>query len=384
MKLYFKCFLGLFTLCISLPLIILAKNGESGLQQMIAAESSSANSNLSKQSGDYLNCQAPENRPHNSWSNWARRTEVFFRTNESPILPTKSQWTPEWALRTIQPLYQEKNYRNTYFVQAQGAELHHTQYYNIGVGYRYLTRREQWLLGANFFYDVAHRHVDQRIGIGLEAFYRNVSFRANYYQPITGSTKISSQCSFRKTEAALAGVDAEAEVPVPFFPWVRFYLSGYYWKESQYKAIKGGRGGFRFNLTSFLTMEAGRSVNNQEDRNGNYLQVSLSFGNPPEIEYNMLKNTYTKNAFPNRCLPRHTLEKVRRQDPILTETRKEDRSCAAARSGGGGRGPNPPVCRTCASVECGIINDGCGHVINCGLANCPAGRPNCVNNICVP
>ncbi len=339
-------------------------------------------------SSDYTNCQAPENRPDNNWSNWARRTDVFWRTEQ--------RTTPAWSLQTIQPFYQTaQTYRNTWFGQAQFTRAQHSQTYNLGMGYRYLSRSENWLVGTNIFYDVVQRHTDQRLGAGFEAYYRNITLRLNYYQPITGSTKIKTTCPTKQSETALTGFAGEFDFPMPYFPWIRFNFDGFYSKRDTFRSIHGGGGALQLNLTSFLTLQMGRRVSNQN--NSNFLQINLSFGKPPEIEYTMVKNFVTRAAFPNRCLPRHTLEKVMRNNTISTQQKTVHRICVQQAQGAGSAGGIGDPCTTVSNCQTGYLCEnnlcaGCLSDANCsiiqGLPYCNISNQKCVqcvaNSNCPP
>lgn len=250
-------------------------------------------------------CCAPENRPSNSWANWPNHCEIFAQARQ--------HHSPEWAFVTIQPFYRtDCTYRNTFFFQAQVSHHKQTEFYNIGVGYRYLAPSENWMLGSNFFYDITKRHHNQRLGAGLELFYRNVTFRFNFFEPITGAYVISPT----ETGTALRGYAGEIEVPCPKLPWIRLYGVGFHDRKQGYEPLHGGRAIIRMNLSSFLYIQMGRDFTSRE--NSNFFQVTLCFGRKASIDYTIWDHFWTKDVFINRCLVRHTLEKVRRENGIAT------------------------------------------------------------------
>ncbi|MBD2798086.1 inverse autotransporter beta domain-containing protein [Xenorhabdus sp. 18] len=84
---------------------------------------------------------------------------------------------------------------------------------SVGFGYRYLT--DNWLWGANAFWDALWPEQHHRYGIGLEAWHDNVKLSANLYQRLS-YWKTSRLTDFDARPAN--GWDIHAEAYLPAFP----------------------------------------------------------------------------------------------------------------------------------------------------------------------
>ncbi|PHM68515.1 Ig-like domain-containing protein [Xenorhabdus kozodoii] len=115
------------------------------------------------------------------------------------------------AFDGVLPFYQSVS--GTVFSQS-GVKTHHGQTTTtLGFGYRYLT--DNWLWGANIFWDALWPEHHHRYSIGLEAGHDNVKLSANLYQRLS-HWKPSRLTDFDARPAN--GWDIRAEGYLPAFP----------------------------------------------------------------------------------------------------------------------------------------------------------------------
>ncbi|WFQ79632.1 inverse autotransporter beta domain-containing protein [Xenorhabdus sp. SF857] len=95
-----------------------------------------------------------------------------------------------------------------------GVKTHHGQTTTtLGFGYRYLA--DNWLWGANVFWDALWPEQHHRYSLGLEAWHDNVKLSANFYQRLS-HWKPSRLTDFDARPAN--GWDIQAEAYLPAFP----------------------------------------------------------------------------------------------------------------------------------------------------------------------
>lgn len=251
--------------------------------------------NVIKQSGtSYLNSKL---------SQWFSRTDINYSITENN--------KPIASIETIQPLYMTDF--KTIFWQGRIAYTDTHTNANIGLGYRYLTMNERCLWGINTFFDKDLKFLHQRIGLGGELFTQFVTFRANYYQALSGKKLVSSTTY----ERALSGADASIETPVPYISWMRFVAEGYHWNGSAGPNVDGGKLSLRIFATRQLELDTGVAYDDALHRQG-FLKASLYLDKPAFIE-NAATMTKTKNTFMPQNLENMRLQKVIRQNDIVVE-----------------------------------------------------------------
>lgn len=199
----------------------------------------------------------------------------------------------EWYLETIQPVYISKDsYQNTLFWQGEAVAAEHGGVFNIGIGYRLLTLKENLLLGVNAFYDVATYH-KQNFSIGGDLQTKWVTILGNYY--------------YRFQSFAHGNIEVIA--PMPHFPWLRVG-GGYLFLE---------KGGYSFkvlaNIWGPLSLEGGRVQNHKKYTN--YLRINLTLGIPNRTQFTLYQDKYTKDPFPPKFLKKFVLELVDRFNLVL-------------------------------------------------------------------
>ena len=92
---------------------------------------------------------------------------------------------PQYALRAIDALYETRDGRSTVFTEIGIASGPDQTPFNIGLGYRWMSQDEQWLLGTNVFYDRDLEAEYDRVGFGIEAAQSTFRAFANLYEPVS-------------------------------------------------------------------------------------------------------------------------------------------------------------------------------------------------------
>lgn len=248
---------------------------------------------------------------------WLRRTDISVEGIENG--------KPTWSIETVQPLYQTpSSLDHTLFFQGRWGRRAGDDTLNLGAGYRYLLENKSWLLGVNLFHDMEREANHRRWGFGAEAIGRYATVRANYYKPDSGAKIVRVSDGITETEKALRGQDLELEVPVPYLPWVRFSASAYRW----YAATSGvdDKMGDKFSLHGNLTRHLSFELSQLDDnyrRKENSFKLTYALGSPLNgVDANLMGGLKTALAFTARDLPKHTLDKVKRENEIIVEKRR--------------------------------------------------------------
>ncbi len=240
---------------------------------------------------------------------WAKRTDfsLHFQDDLKPL----------WSFETIQPIFRTKETsRHTLFIQDRFAYDTPDDTINLGLGYRYITSNEQWLLGVNTFWDYTFDRRHSRIGIGGEILGQFASIHANYYEAISGH-RYYFEDEGMASEKALDGWDVEGQIQMPFMPWVHTSMKGYGWQNEVLNDVEGYSLAFIMNITKNITLELGRDDN--DARENNFIKVSFTLGGPERVEYTMIENLFMKTFFTYRDLKKQSLAKVRRNHNIAVE-----------------------------------------------------------------
>lgn len=225
---------------------------------------------------------------------------------------------PIWYIRTIQPIHQTKN--NVFFTQDQVSYQNEDSQKtsNLGLGYRHLLKNKKWIVGVNSFYDREWHFKHQRVGVGLEAMGQYATFRGNYYDAFSDRKLTSTVNGVSYYEEALDGLDATAELPIPFLPWARVAYTRYYW----WRHVSSNINGYQFTLNVTPTSNIETSLGITDDnasRKTYFMNLSWHFGRPARVEFAWTTEPYSARAFTPRNLDRHMLDYVKRENRIIVE-----------------------------------------------------------------
>ena len=148
---------------------------------------------------------------------------------------------PRIYFETVQPLYQDEDKQNTFFIQPRISYENEDGAYNLGFGYRRLLYDNSVLLGTNLFFDFEDDDKHYRTGLGLEAFVNLIEFRANSYIGLSPRRLINEVGTQREYEKAVDGFDWEIGLPIPYMNWIKVYGGGYWYNYEKFKNKEGWR-----------------------------------------------------------------------------------------------------------------------------------------------
>lgn len=248
-------------------------------------------------------------QPYENQSSWTDRLEISVGLTED-LEPTIS------AL-TVQPLQQDADGRNTIFTQ-----LSHFSYEqfddrknttNLGLGFRNVSDDNSLLIGANIFYDYEWEEGHQRLGFGLEAKMDRLDFTLNFYDAISDEKAIDANVD----ELALDGYDVTLRTQLPYMPWATLGLQYYEWDSIDFDDIEGTKISLDVNLTENMDLELGLSDDNDSDQTV-FANLTYNFGGNSSRP-NMSDGYDTEAFVTGSDMRDHNLDKVRRQNKIITE-----------------------------------------------------------------
>ncbi|MEW6326802.1 MAG: inverse autotransporter beta domain-containing protein [Thermodesulfobacteriota bacterium] len=244
--------------------------------------------------------------------------ERFRRIDFSLQLETDEK--TRYYIETVQPLYQDADRNNTYFLQGRASFQHGAQAYNIGLGYRRLLFNENLLAGINAFYDWADPNDHSRWGVGIEAIGKKAEFRANSYWALSDERLVNNSTS--SYEAAISGFDAEIGAPIPYLPWARVYGSYFWYDHKHGENREGYKARGEVDITSFLRLDLAAWDDNKGPAEY-YVAAALHFPwgevwQPPALITGE-KGIVADQAWPDRDLKKLTLNRVVRSNEIALE-----------------------------------------------------------------
>lgn len=254
--------------------------------------------NSVKQAGtSYLNDQLKQ-----KLSAWFTRTDINYAIQEDH--------KPVASAETIQPFYMDD--WHTVFWQGRLAYNDSATTGNVGLGYRYLMDNKKLMWGVNTFYDQNISHSHKRVGVGGEAFTPYLTFRANYYEAISGNREVGGYM-----ERALDGYDGGVEAPIPYIPWMRLKAEGYHWNGVDTSDVNGEIATLRTFPTKQLEIDLGVAHDNSLGRQA-FLELDYYLGRPAFIQYSAT-TSHLVAGFAPLNLEDLRLQKVLRHNDIVVE-----------------------------------------------------------------
>jgi len=255
--------------------------------------------------------------------------------------PTSENKIPEWLKRvhygvdlgtgqkpriyfeTIQPLYQDQDKQNTYFIQPRYSLESKESAFNIGIGYRRLLNDNTILLGANSFFDYEADDDHYRVGAGVEAFINQAELRGNAYIGLSPRRLVEEVGSTRTYEKAVDGFDAEGGLPLPYMNWIKVYGGGFWYDYEQFSDKKGWKIRNQFEPFEFSTINLTVWDDNKGDPE---IRVDARVAIPFEVFYDKgkpkrwCKIGLSKEAYPEKLdHSKKTLDRVEREYKIELE-----------------------------------------------------------------
>lgn len=264
---------------------------------------------------------------------------ICYSSDEKTEAPEKKE-TPDWLKRidfgidagtdqkprfyfeTVQPLYQDSDKQNTYFIQPRYSLESEESAYNIGVGYRRLLYDDTVLIGANSFFDFEDDDKHYRIGFGLEAFINQIDIRANSYIGLSPRRLVNETDTSKTYEKAVDGFDGEFGLPLPYINWIKVYGGGYWYNYEKFSNKEGWRIRNEVKPFKYSTINLIAYDDNKGDPE---FEVDARVTLPFETLYGKSKEKLCNVGFSKKPYPeevdqsKRTLDRVERQHKIEVE-----------------------------------------------------------------
>ena len=183
---------------------------------------------------------------------------------------------------------------------------------NLGIGKRKLLNNDTLMLGANLFYDHELDYDHQRASLGIEAISSVASLRANQYYGLSGwETGVGGI-----QEKALYGNDIELGAPLPYLPWINFYLRSFNWEGASGAAdLKGDEMSLEAKLPFGLNVEVGKRSNDGNTKDRKFLNLTWTCCNKKdEPNFGISDKAYNLTSVADQ-----RFQKVRRQNLIVKQ-----------------------------------------------------------------
>ena len=228
---------------------------------------------------------------------------------------------PRVYFETVQPLYQDIDKQNTFFVQPRVSYENEKGAYNLGFGYRKLLSDNSVLLGANTFFDFEDDDKHYRAGLGLEAFLNLVELRANSYIGISPRRLVKEVGSQRTYEKAVDGFDWEIGIPLPYINWIKLYAGGNWYNYEKFNNKEGWRARTEVKPFKFSTINLIAWDDNKGDAEFRVdARVTIPFGVGGEDEEKICNIGLSDTAYPDKVdHSDRTLDRVEREHTIEVE-----------------------------------------------------------------
>ena len=205
------------------------------------------------------------------------------------------------------------------FIQSSVISKGDRETINIGLGRRYLTQDEKFIYGLNSFFDYDPNYGHQRASVGAEVKSSALEFNLNSYQGLSGwrSGKNNNQ------EKALDGYDLELGSQLPFLPSTKIYLKKFKWDLYDAKDLEGYTYSLKINdpIKNGLSLEVGQKDFDGSKKDESFAKVTyvIPFGGN-EAETSNTK-FISDRMFENESMKKNMLDKVRRNNAIVTQTK---------------------------------------------------------------
>ena len=189
---------------------------------------------------------------------------------------------------------------------------------NLGLGRRYLTEDEKFIYGLNYFFDYEPRYGHQRTSVGAEVKSSALEFNLNSYHGLSGWQSGANN----NQERALGGYDLEFGSQLPYIPSATVYLKRFKWDLYDVKDLEGYTYSLKISTPtkSGLNFEVGQKDFDGSKKDESFAKVTyvIPFGG------NKLETSNTKfisdTMFENKSMKNNMLDKVRRNNSIVTQT----------------------------------------------------------------
>lgn len=229
---------------------------------------------------------------------------------------------PEYAILTVQPLWQSEGKDRTVFTQLSQRRYSYLgtdrDVTNAGLGYRQAFLENSIMAGVNGFFDYEWKRGHKRAGVGAEVKWSGLDLTANTYYAI--SNKSGRGLDGDAVEEVLDGHDIELSAQLPYLPWAKVHARRYYWDSvANSEDVKGWSASLEADLQQNLKIEGGWNKDNFMAERESFVKLAfhIPFGAPRPVA--MSSKFISDSAWEKRDMRDHMLDKVRRENKIIVE-----------------------------------------------------------------
>lgn len=187
---------------------------------------------------------------------------------------------------------------------------------NIGLGYRYLSADEKWLLGANVFYDNEVTYQHTRAGAGIELKSSIFKLAYNHYDGLSGYKDDVDGT----TAKALDGSDVRFDLALPYLPGAAISYKNFKWiGDAGGDDIKGSEVSLKGKLSSSFHVDTGRTFYDsatQKDDSWIKLTYQMNLG---ETKNEPLLFDFSKDAYQLASIAHEKYKPVQRENRIIKQ-----------------------------------------------------------------
>lgn len=223
---------------------------------------------------------------------------------------------PRIYFETVQPLYQDLDKQNTFFIHPRYLLESEESTYNLGLGYRRLFKDNSALIGANTYFDFEDDDKHYRIGFGLETFINQIEFRANSYIGLSPQRLVNETSTGKIYEKAVDGFDGEIGLPFPYMNWVKLYAGGYWYNYEKFSNKEGWK--IRTEMKPF-TFQTINFIVYDDNKGDTAYRVDIRVTIPFETFYGKTKDKICNIGFSNVAYP----EKADHSSRVLDRVERE-------------------------------------------------------------
>ena len=154
---------------------------------------------------------------------------------------------------SVKSVYGLKETKNSFiFNQSSFINYDGRSTVNLGFGARSINNDETYILGVNVFYDYEIQAKHGRASLGIEAFTRDLDFRANYYQAISKAKTYNAV-----DETALDGMDVKLSYSHPIMKNTGLYAKYTKWEDDASFTSENNEIGITAKLSENLSLQIG-------------------------------------------------------------------------------------------------------------------------------
>ena len=237
----------------------------------------------------------------------------------------------EYALLTVQPLYESADMRHTLFAQVSyaNAEINdrgagtsdRRDTVNGGLAYRYITTDEQHMFGANALFDHQWAYHHNRMSLGLDYKTSLIGAHLNHY---IGLSDWRSRGDGYE-EKALSGTDLTLSGRLPQAPELELFVRGFHWDQDKTATLNpdgddiwGYALAAEYTPVNVLTLRGEVEKDNDIDEVQGTATVRLNYNFGQRLDDLFARPSYNLDSVMDR-----RFDKVRRINEVRVQVRRD-------------------------------------------------------------